>query len=239
MHLRPKSMAAVAALALLPLAAVVEAAPAHAAGTVASSVSIDVATHSGMVGDHQSVSGEVSLVGDSGHAAEGTSYLQASTDGGRTWGAVATSTGSFAFFSSITKLVENVDYRIYFAGGRDDSDGTVFSPSYSPVVAVSVTRRHSEDHAAKGHGRATKILYTGTIKGWAKRRVMLQIARKPSGTWRKYKVARTDKKGAYAISMKAPATRKGQLFFRAVIPGDAHFTPGYGAIAYTFWRRTF
>jgi hypothetical protein len=239
MHLRLKSVAVAAAVSLLPLTALAATAgSADAATTLQSQVSIDVYATSGMVGGSQDISGAVKLVGDDGsHYPDGVSYLQWSTDGGHTWANLASDTDpGFSYFPSVNKLIENAEYRIYYAGGTDSSDGTVYAPAYSSPVAVHVTRQHSEKLKDKGHGHATKMLYTGKISGWVKKKVTIQVAKKPKGKWKKYKVTKTSKKGAYSVAMKAPSTKKSKLYFRAVIPGDAHYTQSYGLIAYTYWR---
>jgi hypothetical protein len=202
---------AIAAGALTATAlSVATAAPAHAA-TCATSTTLKVYKTKNEFGSYNSVSADVSATSSSCYDPfYGTTRIQRSTNGGKSWSTVETGGASYAYFSGSGKFNKTARYRAVYSGGSSSS--TSWTASTSTARTVSVYRKVGV--ADRSTRRASVAQFTirpaASIKGM---RALFQ--RKAAGKWRVYKRVRVPGTGKFKVTFAN--SRKG-IRYRMILP---------------------
>ncbi|WP_028659498.1 hypothetical protein [Nocardioides insulae] len=219
--------AALAAGALSVTAlSIATAAPAQAA-SCATSVKLDVYKGSTEFGGYNSVSAQLSY-GACDYPSAGTTTIQRSTDGGRTWTKVATSSGrTYAYFSGTGRFNTTARYRGVYTGGTyaGYSGTTTWTPSVSTVRAIGTYRKVSfKDKSTRRASRGQFVIRpAAAIRG-----MRATFQRKVGGKWKGYKKVRVS--GTAKITVTFKNSRKG-IKYRMVLPaGRGMVSSTYGPI---------
>ncbi|WP_148615748.1 hypothetical protein [Nocardioides rubriscoriae] len=231
-----RGIAAATALSLAPLTAVaVTAAPAHAAATVNTTVTLasDI-TKIGFYGDYFSITAEVDATNDpDGYTTPfvGSAYLQRQAPGSSTWTTVGTDTDpSFSYFPDYDTFRGNALFRVYYTGGTyhaGESDERTYPASVSDTVRIRTARNIDGTDVSKGRTVRVRTVVKPKFGG---KKVLVQ--KKRSGGFRTIKKVRTNRQGVAVVSVSG--SRRG-IRYRLVAPGDRNFV----ASTLTFTARVY
>jgi hypothetical protein len=189
------------------------AAPAQAATTVPSTVTVDPLSSSTIVyGDDIYISGHVTTPDGHSPNSPTTVNLVVQTPSNPTWTTVATSTSGYFSFSNVVPQT-NATYAVAFPGGTYGSgpSAVTMAPAVSAPIAVAVQR--------KVEAKTKDLRVFGKITpDFAKKRIKILQVLKHNKT-KRYASVKTDNKGKF--SFRAP--RKNKFKFVLLIPGDANY----------------
>lgn len=109
------------------------------------------------------------------------------------------------------KALSNAVYRVEYSGGTDGT--TVWSPSTSNTVKVVTYWKFTHLHA-KWHGGLSYTWFGTVAPGVKNHKVHIQVKH---GSWKPYKVVRTNAKSQWSVRVKAGHNR--WVKYRAVVAG--------------------
>jgi hypothetical protein len=193
---------------------------AQAAGTVASTVSVDPLSSTTIVyGDDIYISGHVTTPDGHSPNTPTTVYLQVQTPSNPTWTTVGTSASGYFFFDNVVPQT-NANYQVVFPGGTSGFGGSAvtMAPAVSAPITISVQRKVvPKTKELRVFGKVTP--------DFAKKKIKILQVLKHKKT-KRYATVKTDKKGKF--SFRAPKQNK--FKFILLVPGDAN----YAAVANTY-----
>lgn len=228
---RAAGTVAMAALALTGVA-VTAAAPAQAAATCSTQTVTQVNYHKQVFGDYNTVRVDVAATcsDSNNYVAAGTTYVQRSLDGGRSWANVAaesTYSASLVYYSGTSIAPQNAVFRAVYVGGTN-GDRT-WTSSSSNAVSVAVIR----DVDKKWRSVRGGLNYTFKVKSKASiKRIKVKFQRKAGHRWVTYKRIRATSKGVLKGYFKSYAHK---TLYRMVLPAKRGFTASkykFGIIRY-------
>ncbi len=157
----------------------------------------------------------------------GDAVLQSRPFGTATWKDVRTDAdaGDLDYGTYGSHANGNTRYRVHYLGGTDGT--TTWDPGFSNVVTVYTLWKLNEHGSCVGHCR----LY-GHLSPTAKHHtVTIQVKH---GTWKKYKVVRTDAKSRWNAGVVA-TFGKGTLY-RAVVRGNQQVVVPTASAIFRFYK---
>jgi hypothetical protein len=189
------------------------AAPAQAATTVASTVTVDPLSSTTIVyGDDIYISGHVTTPDGHSPNSPTTVYLQVQTPSNPTWTTVGSSASGYFYFQNVVPQT-NAAYKVVFPGGTYGfgSSAVTMAPAESAPIAIAVQRKvEPKTKELRVFGKVTP--------DFAKKRIKILQVLKHNKT-KRYASVKTDKKGKF--SFRAP--RKNKFKFVLLVPGDANY----------------
>jgi hypothetical protein len=186
---------------------------AQAAGTVASTVSVDPLSSTTIVyGDDIYISGHVTTPTGLTPNDPTTVYLQVLTPSNPTWTTVGSSNSGYFFFENVVPQT-NAAYKVVFPGGTEGfgSSAVTMAPAESAPIAIAVQR------AVQAKTKDLRV-FGKITPDFAKKKIKILQILKHKKT-KRYASVKTDKKGKF--SFRAP--RKNKFKFILLVPGDANY----------------
>jgi len=154
---------------------------------------------------------------------DGAVTLQSKVKGGA-WKTVATNDRASASFWDL-KPAEHTAYRALYAGyAAQYSFENNYTPSTSAETTVKVARTITSKKV-KGKNFTVKGKVSPDFK---KKKLVIKVAKKEKGKYKKYKVVRTNAKGVYKVSFPRV---KGTRYWKIIVPADSRRSK-----TYTGWR---
>ncbi len=217
-------------------AAVLTAGPAQAA--TPTTVTLSIGGHTQVVGAYGNYVGEFTgsttytqLNGDTAEVYDGAADLQRKLPGG-SWRVVKTTQDAgFLFYGTYGSHARgNASYRVHYLGGTyTDPNGqpATWDPAYSNVVTVATTWNLHDSGSCTGGCHIN-----GRLGPKAKHHtVVVQVKH---GSWKRYKVTRTDRRSRFSASVTA--TRGKGTLYRVMVTGNKHIdkatSHSYRAVRY-------
>lgn len=121
----------------------------------------------------------------------------------------------------------NATYTATFSGGFSDSTGLTYAPT-SRSASVKV-QRAIKSTAFK---RKATTGFKGKLTPGASKKIT--VFKKAGKRWKKFRTARTNRKGGWLLRLPAPA-RRGTFNWKLVFAGDKRFLP----VSVTGWTKRY
>ena len=210
-------LAGLLSVSVLSLPGTFAAAPAAAAESASTTVTIELEKKTMRYGDSFGIAGEVVATLSSGvvGGVESAEVLLQRKFPGQGWKTIddtttSVSDGTFRFYSVAAR--QNASYRATYAGETRDYDGLqiTFEPSKSEEKGIRVARDFDLSSAKKNGG----IIFKGRVLPTYKKKVV-QIQRRKCGScrWAAYTKVRTDRRSRFSLRVAVPA--QGSWDYRA------------------------
>lgn len=214
---------------LLGLTPVALGAPANAAVTVTTAVSLSSSKTAYVYGSALFFDSAVTTDDPNNIYPPGTATLYMMRGGSSTWEAVSTDDSvSYLYFEGL-KARSNAQYKVVYPGGTD-YDGDVFLPSESAPFAIGVARKM--DLTVK----SGTTIFKGKIAPKYKKKKIV-IKKKVRKKWKKFRTVKTNKKSRFAIRLPALGKRGKRTYWKFTVPGNKTFL-ATSVTGYTYRYRT-
>jgi hypothetical protein len=118
------------------------------------------------------------------------------------------------------KAQSNASYRVEYSGGTDGGSNT-WSPSTSNTVQVITYWKFTHLHA-KWHGGLSYTWFGAMAPSVKSHKVTIQVKQ---GSWKRYKVVRTDSRSHWSVKVQAGHNR--WIQYRAVVDGTRTLHKNY------------
>lgn len=153
---------------------------------------------------------------------DGTVTLWSKTKG-KDWKAVQTiEAGGFRLFADL-KPAEHTTYRATYSGYAATTQyENNYTTSTSAESTVKVARKITSKKV-----KGKKFTVKGKVSpDFKKKKLVIKVAKKSKGKYKKFKTIKTDKKGVYKVSF--PRTR-GLRYYKIIVPADSRHGKTYAS----------